>query len=646
MITRLLIANRGEIACRIIRTAKQLGLVTIAVYSTADKSACHVKLADEAYCIGEPLSQSSYLNQSAIIKVARQAKADAIHPGYGFLAENAEFARECQNHNIIFIGPTAEVIALMGDKAKAKNYLASFEVPLIPGYSENDQTPSTLLNAAIQIGFPVLLKAACGGGGKGMRIVNHQDEFDDNLQQAKQEALASFSDDRIIIEKYFTNPRHIEVQIFSDSQGNHVHLFERDCSIQRRHQKIIEEAPAPNISESLRNKLTVAAITIAQSIDYLGAGTIEFLTDEQENCYFMEMNTRLQVEHPVTEMITGIDLVAWQILVANGLPLPLKQTSIIAKGHAIEVRICAEDPSKQFLPSIGKLTHCQFPTQCNWLRVETGITEDDEITQYYDSMVAKLIIHADTRSVCIDKLHRALKQCYLLDIKTNIEFLQQIIQHQAFQTANVNTHFLSLNALQPLIDIPEEQVLIWACGYFYLALKKIQQLGLANWRLNHTEAIEYTLCLNGKTTSCLVLPRQNLVEVTVNQVTTHLTLQLDHHTLFVDNGIQQVSLYVVETNALHIWYFGKHYVVTQQSRDQLEALSDNSDQQINAPMPGTITAVFVTPGKQVIKGDKILVMEAMKMQHTLYAVGDGEIKAIYCKPGDFVKENTKLVELL
>lgn len=645
MINRILIANRGEIACRIIDTAKRLGLTTIAVYSTADQTSRHVRLADEAYCIGDPDSRHSYLNQNKIITVAKQARADAIHPGYGFLAENADFATLCEKNSIIFIGPAANIISLMGDKAAAKNHLSDYNVPLIPGYSGDDQSSKLLLQEAKKIGFPVLLKAACGGGGKGMRIVNSETEFIDNLQRAQQEAKASFGDNRIIIEKYLLNPRHIEVQVFSDQHGNHLHLFERDCSIQRRHQKIIEEAPAPGITQALRDKLTNAALTITKAINYTGAGTVEFLTDDAEQCYFMEMNTRLQVEHPVTEMITGIDMVAWQIIVADGNPLPLTQDQIIMHGHAIEVRLYAEDPNNQFLPSIGDLNECRFPNHDQSIRIYTGVTIGSSISQYYDPMIAKLAVATASRESTINKAIQALQQCYLLGVKTNVVFLQQILNHTHFKKAQLSTDFLNQHELASIPSPDINQLLSWAALGFYLQSQKTALAGFKNWRLNHLEAIEYNLIFDQQHFKCMLQPSKDSIEITCNGNTIKLIGQYHDCTLIINDTHQIHTMHAIFHQGLHLWYQGQVFHFTQQQFDSIDQDSDTNDNQVSAPMPGTIVTVHVATGDTVCKGDKLLVMEAMKMQHTLIAPRDGVVKTLFCEQGEFVKENTELVEL-
>ena len=644
MIKTILIANRGEIACRIIKTARNMGLTTISVFSDVDTNAEHVHMADQAFCLGASDSTSSYLNIDKILSIAKQHYVDAIHPGYGFLAENAEFARRCLKEKISFIGPSADIIELMGDKARAKNYLSGHNIPMVPGYTGDKQTPSYLQSEADKIGYPVLLKAACGGGGKGMRVVNEQNEFQDALTQAKDEAKKNFGDDRIILEKYLDSPRHIEVQIISDNQGNHVHLFERDCSIQRRHQKVVEEAPAPNISKKARDKLTETAINIAKAVNYTNAGTIEFLFDSNEQCYFMEMNTRLQVEHPVTEMITGIDLVEWQIKIAAGEPLPLAQKAIKQQGHAIEVRLYAEDPDNHFLPSIGKITVCDFPKDDPAIRIDTGVITNNEITAFYDPMIAKIITHGESRSQAIAKMNEALSQCYLHGIKTNIQYLAAIINSDAFEDEQLSTNFLQAHS--PTLDAQLSDELIVACAVAWHQLQPTTRDNnvwqqLTNWRLNHTTGLVYDLTLNKQhyhstlTDECILIGEQKYM----------IQADLTGNQLEIIHNDQTHHLHVVSADNLLLWHDGQKYEVAEHIWGIDEVSSDASDQQITAPMPGTIVSMHVNQGDKVAKGDKLLVMEAMKMQHTLTAPSDGLIKSILCQSGDFVKESTELMEL-
>ena len=444
MINKLLIANRGEIACRVIKTANAQGIKTVAVYSDADKNALNVQMADEAVYLGPSPSKESYLRGELIIEKAKELGVDAIHPGYGFLSENAEFANLCAKNNIIFVGPPASAIEAMGSKSAAKHIMEKAGVPLVPGYHGDDQSEAVLKGAADEMGYPVLLKAAAGGGGKGMRQVWSEKEFSQALNAAKRESMASFGDDHMLVEKYLTRPRHVEIQVFCDTHGNGVYLFERDCSVQRRHQKIIEEAPAPNMSQSVREKMGEAAILAAKAINYVGAGTVEFLLDEDDSFYFMEMNTRLQVEHPVTEMVTGIDLVRLQIEIAAGTPLPLSQEDVLGRGHAMECRIYAEDPENGFLPSPGKILYQKEPSGPG-VRNDCGVYSGYQVPVEYDPILSKLIVHAQSREEAMAKMLRALQDYAILGVKTTIPFLMDVIRSGAFRSGDISTSFIDAN---------------------------------------------------------------------------------------------------------------------------------------------------------------------------------------------------------
>lgn len=438
---KVLIANRGEIAVRIIKACQEIGIKTVAVYSEVDKRAPHVQLADESINLGEPTPSESYLNIPKIIESAQSVGAEAIHPGYGFLAENPDFAKACHDKGIKFIGPKPEVIRLMGDKIEAKKTMENADVPVIPGYHGEKQDMATLVKEGKKVGFPLLVKATAGGGGKGMRIVNSEDELEQSIESAKRESKSSFGNDSVFLEKYLDIPRHIEFQILADEHGNVIHLFERECSIQRRHQKIIEETPSPVMTKELREEMSKAAIAAAEAIDYTNAGTIEFMVDGNLNFYFMEMNTRLQVEHPITEATTGIDLAKWQLKIANGMELTLKQKNVTQRGHAIECRIYAEDPSNGFLPSIGVLKKVELPSGPN-IRNDTGVETNIEITPYYDPMLAKLVVSAENREESINKMIWALSNYVILGVTTNISFLKKVLEHEEFRKGNITTHFI------------------------------------------------------------------------------------------------------------------------------------------------------------------------------------------------------------
>lgn len=440
-INKLLVANRGEIALRIMRSAREMGIKTVAVFSEADRNALHVRFADEAVCIGPPPSSESYLKMDTLIEVARQTKADAIHPGYGFLSENEDFAHKVEKAGLIFIGPSSKSIELMGSKLAAKEAVAKFNVPLVPGTSEPIDDVAKARKIAKEIGYPILIKASAGGGGKGMRIVEHDGEFQEQMERAVSEATSAFGDGSVFIEKYVTQPRHIEFQIFGDKHGNVIHLFERECSIQRRHQKVVEEAPSSVLTPELRKAMGEAAVNVARSCDYYGAGTVEFILDEKLNFYFLEMNTRLQVEHPVTEMVTGIDLVKLQIRIAEGEKLPIAQNDLRLHGHAIEVRVYAEDPANNFLPDIGTLKTYQRP-QGNGIRVDDGFEQGMSIPFYYDPMIAKLICHAETRELAMDKMIRAIEEYEITGVETTLGFCKYVMQHEAFRSGNFDTKFV------------------------------------------------------------------------------------------------------------------------------------------------------------------------------------------------------------
>ena len=453
MFSKILIANRGEIACRVIATAKRLGIATVAVYSDADRDAKHTSLADEAYYLGPAAASESYLRGDAILDIAQRSGAQAIHPGYGFLSENADFCRRCDDAGVVFIGPPVAAIEAMGSKSAAKRIMADAAVPLLPGYHGDDQDDAILKAAADDIGYPVLLKASAGGGGKGMRIIWNTEEFDSALAATRREARNAFGDDKMLVEKYLTGPRHVELQVFCDQHGNAVHLFERDCSLQRRHQKVIEEAPAPGMSETLRRAMGDAALQAARAIGYQGAGTVEFLLGDDGGFYFMEMNTRLQVEHPVTEMISGQDLVEWQLLVASGNPLPCAQSDLQIRGHAFEARLYAEDAEQGFLPQTGRLNHLQFPEESDTIRVDSGVRSGDSISMYYDPMVAKLIVWDEDRDRALRRLQWALSKCQIDGLTTNRDFLLQLASHPAFAASDFDTGFIDKHVELSLIHI-------------------------------------------------------------------------------------------------------------------------------------------------------------------------------------------------
>jgi 3-methylcrotonyl-CoA carboxylase alpha subunit len=664
MFSKILIANRGEIACRIIKTARRLGIATVAVYSEADRAARHVAAADEAIFIGPAPARASYLDAEQILDAARRAGADAIHPGYGFLAENADFAEGCAKAGHVFIGPSPEAIRTMGDKARAKALMAEAGVPIIPGFLGADQDPRRLAAEASRIGFPVLIKPSAGGGGKGMKIVAGAADFTAALASAKREAATAFGDDRVILEKYLALPRHVEVQVFGDSHGNVVHLFDRDCSIQRRHQKIIEEAPAPGLPDELRWAMRKAAIAAARSVAYTGAGTVELLVTPADGAFFfLEMNTRLQVEHPVTEMITGLDLVAWQIRVAEGAPLPLTQDKITATGHAIEARLYAEDPSREFLPQAGTLLRLDLPEDDPEIRLDTGVGAGDAISIHYDPLIAKLIVHGEDRSAALRRLHHALGEIRILGIATNLGLLRAILAHRAFATAALDTSFVERHGetLAGREDKASAETLALAVlGLLCerLAAARMQISGdpwnaTDSWRLN-TQAVEQILLLETTASGADVAP----IAVTRRAGSWHLALdhgaevrhasgvltpegtlraELDGHRLTATWLRSGTEIDVLRSGAPpRRFTLPSHVARGAHDRDSVQG-------RLTAPMPGRIAAFLVAPGTMVLANAPVLVLEAMKMEHMLRAPSAGIVREFNFALGDQVEEGTLLV---
>lgn len=645
MFQKILIANRGEIACRIIKTARRLGVQCVAIYSVADKDNPHVLMADEAYCVGEAAVKDSYLNIQAIIDAARTSGAQAIHPGYGFLSENVLFAQACMDAGITFIGPSIFALETMGSKQLSKQLLEKTDVPLTPGYHGDEQTDEVLLNHAKAIGFPVLLKAALGGGGKGMRAVFNEDMFKQALEGARREALAFFANDTMMIEKLIENPRHIEIQIMADHHGNTVHLFERDCSIQRRHQKIIEEAPAAGLSTSLREQLATAAITVAKKINYIGAGTIEFLVSN-EQFYFMEMNTRLQVEHPVTELITGIDLVEWQLLIASNQKLPLLQSQIQPHGYAIECRIYAEDPRQDFLPSIGDIQFLQEPKGIG-IRIDSGIQQNSKISKYYDPMLAKLIVHGADRTQALQRLLAALKTYYIGGIKTNLAFLEAIITHPQFMSAPYTTDFLSKETIPlPVTDKPFIAI-IAACFDYIQAQAHLNTLEKDTfaWQMHQQTQWKMTYVIQHEHLDVIVMAHDlNKVTLKLNENTYTFTIRYEGNLLLISDG-QKIQRAIVHTNQdkLTIYLTNEPIEVSRFTWESNQ--NKTQDHQLTSPMPSTIVAILKKVGDSIKKGDGLIVLEAMKMEHTIYAPHDGTITEILYDLGAQVPEDAQLIIL-
>ncbi|MCB9476803.1 MAG: acetyl/propionyl/methylcrotonyl-CoA carboxylase subunit alpha [Deltaproteobacteria bacterium] len=662
MIEKILIANRGEIAMRVIRTCRRLGLRTVAVYSDADADALFVASADEAYRIGGPEAADSYLRADRILDAAERSGAQAVHPGFGFLSENADFAETVEKAGLVFIGPPASAMRAMASKKTAKELMAKAGVPVVPGYEGDEQDAATLAKKAGEIGYPVLIKAVMGGGGKGMRRVDDPKEFADALEGAQREAKASFGDAKVLLEKYVLKPRHVEMQIFADSMGHAVHLFERDCSVQRRHQKVIEEAPAPGMTPELRERMGEAAITAAQAVGYVNAGTVEFLTDPDGNFYFLEMNTRLQVEHPVTEMITGQDLVEWQIRVAEGRPLPLTQSQLAVSGHAIEARVYAEDPRKDFLPATGDLRVYRPPTPSAHVRIDTGVREGDRIDVFYDPMIAKLIVWDTDRDAALRRLRIALAEYRVAGVTTNLPFLSALAAHPAVRAGGVDTGFLAAHRDELIPTTEPASATVLALAALYQMLTSTQQarkLAAAGgdpyspwhlttgWRMN--THYEYTLRF-------LDWGREAAVTVRFAQ---------DHYEIDCEGECRQVSgefnaegelvadLSGVRVTATVVRHGSEITLITGGSPHRLlvqEALAVEDEDvaagdRVKAPMPGSIVRVMVEQGQTVERGDALMVLEAMKMEHTIKATAKGVVMAVHFAAGDQVDEESVLLDI-
>ncbi len=664
-ITKILVANRGEIACRVFSTAKKLGIQTVAVFSDADVTALHVSIADEAIHIGGGPASESYLDIKKIIDAAKQSGANAIHPGYGFLSENANFAEACEAEGIYFIGPDANAIRAMGSKARAKAIMEKAKVPLLLGYHQDNQDVNVLKAAAQEIGYPVLLKAVDGGGGRGMRPVFSETEFEATLSEAKREAMASFGSDDMLIEKYLPKARHVEVQIFCDKHGEGVYLFDRDCSLQRRHQKVVEEAPAPNLSEAFRKTMGETAVRAAQAIHYSGAGTIEFLVEKNgsvENFYFMEMNTRLQVEHPVTECVSGQDLVEWQILVAAGAPLPKKQNELELVGHAIEVRIYAEDPAAGFCPSTGVLQHVQWPDAMKNVRVDTGYVEGDSVSPYYDAMLAKLICWGNNRAEAINSMQAALKQCRILGLKSNIAWLARIISSEAFIEENIHTQFIHEQEDQLLPQQSLDSEIIALCWFFICAktVYERRQRSSSPWHQLHHWRMNQKLHLQAE----LEFPefdstQKNIsAEGSISGATLSVTCEVDGKTFYLSGFWNGVELNVTINNIRRVVEFyqcgGQRYNCIDSASglaiefnivppDHGEADEVDSANRCVAPLNARIMEVLVSEGDHVEKGKPMIVLEAMKMEYTISADVDAEIEKVYFKQGDLVEAGAELL---
>lgn len=654
MFEKILIANRGEIACRVIRTAKKLGIATVAVYSDADANAQHVKLADEAIYIGQSPATQSYLQVDRIIQAAIDTGSQAIHPGYGFLSENDQFALACQQHNICFIGPPVDAILAMGLKATSKALMEKAGVPLTPGYHGTNQEVEFLKQQADAIGYPVLIKASAGGGGKGMSLVERSEDFLQSLASCKREAKSSFGNDDVLIERYVIQPRHIEVQVFGDTHGNYVHLFERDCSVQRRHQKVLEEAPAPQMPAEKLDAMRQAAIDAARAVDYVGAGTVEFIVEQDGTAYFMEMNTRLQVEHPVTEMITGEDLVEWQLRVADGEPLPKLQHQLQIQGHALEARIYAEEPEKGFLPAIGKIDYLHYPTQNQSVRVDSGIVEGDEITTYYDPMIAKLIVWGKNREAALIQMQHALSQFHVDGLGNNIAFLEKIARCDSFKQAKLDTNLIQRehDFLFRPEQIKPELVVATAFIEFLSKLNhnhsSQKQLWQAQplWRLNI--AFKQTIKLNylDQTIHIKLSAAEHGFNAEYNGESYQISGQLlDAHTAVIHlNGTQQKLSFNQSQQGITLFHTGQSHKFAYILQDYHQEDHQADQGHLKAPMPGVVTQVLVGANHSVKKDDILMTLEAMKMEYTIRAPQDGVIVDAYFQVGDQVKAGDELVE--
>ena len=652
MFSKILIANRGEIACRVIRTARQMGIATVAVYSEADAAALHVREADEARLIGPAPARHSYLDAARIIATAEASGAEAVHPGYGFLSENADFAEACADAGLVFIGPSPAAIRAMGSKAAAKALMAAHGVPVVPGYHGADQDDGRLLAEAERIGFPVILKASAGGGGRGMRIVRSAGEFARALEGARREAKGGFGDDRMLVERYLDHPRHIEVQVFGDSFGNVVHLYERDCSIQRRYQKIVEEAPAPGLDPARRASIGEAAVAAARAVDYVGAGTVEFIMQD-DAFYFMEMNTRLQVEHPVTEAVTGLDLVAWQLHVAAGGALPLRQAEIALRGHAIEVRLYAENPARGFLPASGTLHRLHLP-QGDAVRVDSGVCQGDAVTPFYDPLIAKIVAVGEDRAAARGRLARALADTALLGLATNLGFLARVIADPEFAAGPVDTGFIERRRAALLAAAPLPDAALAAAALHRLMAREAAADGgdpwsrQDGWRLNLAPAAQNLLFRCEETDHAVTAAREGTGwRLDFGERRCHATAELlPDQRLAIDlDGVRQVWRVLEHGAARAVFCGGASWLLAEIDPLAPPAGADVTAGRLTAPMPGRVVQLLVAAGERVRQGQPLIVVEAMKMEHTIAAPRDGSVAAVHYALGDLVEEGAELIAL-
>ena len=664
MFKKILIANRGEIACRVAATARRMAIKTVAVYSDADASAKHVGFCDEAVHIGvngSSAPKDSYLRWEAIIEAAKATGAEAIHPGYGFLSENEAFAQACADNGLVFIGPPPAAIKAMGLKAESKQLMEKAGVPLVPGYHGSDQNPDLLRREADRIGYPVLIKASAGGGGKGMRTVEKAEDFDAALASCKREAINSFGNDNVLVEKYALRPRHIEIQVFGDMHGNYVYLFERDCSVQRRHQKVLEEAPAPGMTEAMRKEMGEAAVAAARAVNYVGAGTVEFIveqrTDGSMKFYFMEMNTRLQVEHPVTEAITGLDLVEWQLQVASGEKLPLAQDALRINGHAIEARICAESPDNNFLPATGTLHVYDKPActsfESGTVRIDDGVREGDTISPFYDSMVAKLIVHGKTREEALARLDEALAQTRIVGLNTNVQFLRYVVRSPSFARANLDTALIPRESAVLFRQEPIGLVMAAASAIAKTLLDERATEGVDpfsrrdGWRSHGVNVRRFEFDFQGEAAKAeLTYLHDGALQVALGDVSGPLVFSKTPQGIDIQFAGQRLLVTVYRRGEVD-------HVFTARGATQIATLDllahaghgPAEAGRLTAPMPGKVVSFAVKAGDLVQKGQPLAVMEAMKMEHTIAAPADGVVQELLYAPGDQVAEGAELLKI-
>ena len=661
MFKKILIANRGEIACRVAATARRMAIKTVAVYSDADAGAKHVGYCDEAIHIGGSAPKDSYLRWERIIEAAKATGAQAVHPGYGFLSENEEFARACADAGLVFIGPPPSAIKAMGLKAESKQLMEKAGVPLVPGYHGSDQSPELLKREADRIGYPVLIKASAGGGGKGMRTVEKSEDFEAALASCKREAINSFGDDAVLVEKYALRPRHIEIQVFGDTHGNYVYLFERDCSVQRRHQKVLEEAPAPGLSQAMREQMGEAAVDAARAVNYVGAGTVEFIVEQRPGgdmkFYFMEMNTRLQVEHPVTEAITGLDLVEWQLLVASGEKLPLEQHQLRISGHAIEARICAESPDNNFLPATGTLNAYRKPDctsfQRSAVRIDDGVREGDAISPFYDSMVAKIIVHGKTREEALARLDEALAQTRIVGLNTNVQFLRYVVRSPSFADANLDTALIPRESAVLFNQEPVGLAMAAAASVAKTLLNEAAREDADpfsrrdGWRSHGVNIRRFEFEFHGEAVKAqLTYLHDGALLLGVGEVTGPLVFQSTADGVDVQFSGQRRRVAVYRQGEIdHVFAACGATQIT--SVDLLEHAGHGPAEggRLTAPMPGKVVSFAVKAGDKVSKGQALAVMEAMKMEHTIAAPADGLVVELLYAPGDQVAEGAELLTI-